>query len=246
MTSVVIFLNKNAIILDDLFLNEKWDLCKLYDNIYLIKVRNIELEWLVKTYKNKKYVTRESKNLNTLKNTDGIPKILVTGISEKLNYIILSKQKGLDLFDYVEKHGVFSEYNIKNLIIQLLEILKKIHKKNIIHGDIKPENIIYDNIREKINLIDFEGKHTEDYCSPEQANKIKVTNKTDSWSLGVTIYRIIVGNKLFESYNDINNKQINFPKKWSDKFKDFMYCLIERDVNSRYTISQSLNHEWLQ
>ena len=246
MSSVIIFLNKDAINLDNLFLNEEWNLSQLYENIYSINVKGKTLDWFVKTYKNKKYIVREIKNLNSIKTINNVPKILATGLSDTLNYIILSKQKGIDLFEYVEANNVFNENSIKHIVIQILDILIKIYEKNIIHGDIKPENIIYDKEEKKISLIDFEGKHTEDYCSPEQISKMKITDKTDSWSLGVTIYTIVVGKRLFNSYKETNEKKILFPKEWSDDFQDFMFCLIERDLKLRYTISEARDHCWLQ
>jgi len=242
----VIFINKDAIQLEDLFLNEDWELSEIYkERIYSITVGKRKLNWLVKLYENKKYAKKESRNLNKLKNIKNVPSILSVGLSKTLNYVILSQAPGMDLFDYVEKHGTFSEKQIKHIAIQLFTILKNIHKKNIIHKDIKPENIVYDDKTEKITLIDFEERYTEGYCSPEQANEEKVTYKTDIWSSGVTLYFLATAEQLFQDEIEVLENPIVMKKEFSADFKDFLRCLIERDKDLRYTAKEALNHIWM-
>lgn len=242
----VIFINNDAIDLEDLFLNEDWELSEIYKKrIYSITVGKRKLNWLVKLYKSKKYAKKESRNLNKLKNIKNVPSILSVGLSDSLNYVILSQAPGMDLFDYVEKHGIFSEKEIKNIAIQLLIIVKNIHKKKIIHKDIKPENIVYDDKTEQITLIDFEERYTEEYCSPEQANSDKVTYKTDMWSIGVTLYFLATAEQLFQNEKDVLYKPIILKKEFSTDFKDFLRCLIERDKDLRYTSNEALNHIWI-
>jgi len=243
--SVVIFINKDAVKLEELFLNENWCLSEIYDRIYSISVGNQKLKWLVKIYDKKRYAKLESENLNKLKKISGIPQILAVGFSTHLNYIILSEATGMDLFEYIKLNGVFNEKDIKILVKQLLIILKKTHNCNIIHKDIKPENIIYDSITKKITLIDFEEKYTDYYRSPEQIHSKNLSGKTDIWSLGVTLYFLIIGDVPFHSEKEILYKKLVFPKKWSEHFKDFMECLIERNVELRYDTRDALNHIWL-
>jgi calcium/calmodulin-dependent protein kinase I len=244
-SSVVIFINNDAIKLEELFLNENWCLTEIFDRVYSVSVKNKKLKWLVKIYDKKKYAKRESDNLNKLKRIKGVPKILAVGLSESLNYIILSEAPGMDLFEYIQKHGTMTENEIRNIAKQILMILKDIHDHNIVHKDIKPENIIYDSKTEKITVIDFEEKYTDDYRSPEQIYEKKLTGKTDIWSTGVTLYFLMINNTPFRSEKEILRKQIIFPDRWSDDFKDFMGCLLQRDLGMRYTSEDALNHMWL-
>lgn len=244
--SVVIFINKDAVKLEDLFLNENWCLSEIFERVYSISVGNKKLKWLVKIYDKKKYAKRESENLNRLKKVPGIPRILAVGFSEQLNYVILSQASGMDLFEYIENHhGVLSEEEVKIITKQLLTTLKAMHSHNIIHKDIKPENIIYDKSSKMVTLIDFEEKYTDDYRSPEQVHGKNLSEKTDIWSLGVTLYFLMVGDVPFQTEKEILRKQPTFSSKWSEDFKDFMGCLLERDINLRYSAKEALEHIWM-
>lgn len=246
----VILINQDARTLDELFLNEQFTLHKLYDRIYSISCGKNTLDWIVKTYTGKKFAHKESKNLYKLKNTPNIPQILTAGFTEKLNYIIISKAHGKDLFDFLippntSYSNFFSEKRTKHIAKQLLTIIKNIHEKHVIHYDIKPENIIYNKHTKLITLIDFEERDTPGYRSPEQAkHSKKITNKTDIWSAGLTIYFLASGERLFENDYDTLNKKIKMKDNWSLDFKDFLYCLLERNVDLRYNAKEALEHIW--
>lgn len=240
---VVIFINKNVVKLDELLLNEDWDLIEIFPRVYKIIVKNIELNWLVKVHTHNKYCKREIERLNALKKVKGVPKILAVGLHPKLNYIMLSKAPGVDLYEYTKRKGL-AEDEINVIAYQLLTITDNTHRKGIIHCDIKPENIIYDEESQNITLIDFEGKYTDNYQSPEQVIGENITSKTDLWSIGITCYYLANRDVPFESKKDILHKRVKFPKKWSEDFVDFLSCLLERDYNQRYSAKEALNHEW--
>lgn len=105
-----------------------------------------------------------------------------------------------------------------DIAIQLVSALAEIHKNNIIHKDIKPQNIIINPTTEKVKLIDFsiasrlgqenaalshpdllEG--TLAYMSPEQTGRMNRTidYRTDFYSLGVTFYEMLTGNLPFQT-----------------------------------------------
>jgi serine/threonine protein kinase len=113
--------------------------------------------------------------------------------------------------------------------------------------DIKPENIIYDEETKKVSIIDFEEKHTREYCSPEQILNKKITCKTDCWSLGATLYTLYTQTNYFEDSADILEKEIDFDEEnMSYDFKDFLSSLLERNIVLRYSISEALEHVFLQ
>ena len=112
--------------------------------------------------------------------------------------------------------------------------------------DIKPENILYDTETRKVGIIDFEGKYTTGYCSPEQIKNLQLTDKTDLWSIGVTLYVIFKGSVLFETKQDVLEGNIDFDSSLSYDFQDFLKCIIEKDVILRYDIDDALEHSWLQ
>jgi len=243
--SVIIFINKDAINVNELFLNEDWSLTELFDRIYTITVRGRKLDWLIKIHPENKYAQREITYLNTLKKVCGVPKILAVGLSPKLNYIILSKASGVDLYEYVRKNGRMTEAEIRNIARKLLTILHQIHRKGVIHKDIKPENVIYDSHTKNVTLIDFEGKQTDDYCSPEQVTGNPVTEKTDIWGTGILCYYLARHDTPYHNSRQILHGKLVFSTKWSEQFVDFLSCLLEREVKFRYSTKDALNHVWL-
>jgi serine/threonine protein kinase len=242
----LIFLNKDAMKVEEIFLDSEWFLDKLFDNIYSISISQThKLNWLVKVYDKTKYAKRESENLNRLKKISTVPKTLAVGLSRNFSYVILSKAPGIDLFEYTKKHGNFSEQEVIPIAKQILTTIDLIHSNKIIHLDIKPENIIYDKETGTTTVIDFEGKSTEDYRSPEQINKKNITYKTDIWSIGVTIYYLTHGKVPFRTKNAALEKDPIFSKKFSEDFTDFLSCLLEKNIYLRYNAKDALNHPWI-
>jgi serine/threonine protein kinase len=241
--SQLLFLNNDAKTPEELFLNCKNKLKKIADSVYEITLD--ERVCILKIYAKKSSVLNEYKNLKKLENVRNVPKIITASLS-KFKYIIFEKTAGEDLFDYVQNsHMPLTEPHAKDITRQLLEILANIHDNGVYHSDIKPENIIYDVITDTVSLIDFELRYTEKYASPEFLENKVATEKTDVWSVGVTLYWLLAGEQLFLNVKDVQRKIISFPSSWSEILCDFMLGLLNRNPELRFTVGDALNHEWL-
>lgn len=245
MTEIEIKINEK---LDDFNFNKiidkNWELIKIYDNIYQIETDNIKEQYLIKYFDDINYAKREYKFLSKYRKLS-IPKVISGYFSKKFNYIIMSKEKGCDLNEYVRRNETFSEEEIKIIVKQLLYILSEMHKNKDIHQDIKPENIIYDSNSRKISLIDFEQKITKSYCSPEVLKNLKYNHKTDIWSCGISFYYLLVGKLPFNKKIDVFKDEPIYPEYLSENCIDFLKCLIEKDVDLRYDANDALDHEFL-
>ncbi|WP_317932350.1 serine/threonine-protein kinase [Halioxenophilus sp. WMMB6] len=116
---------------------------------------------------------------------------------------------------------------VYQLVAQVADALHYAHKKNIVHRDIKPGNLLYDEQHEQVKVADFgiarivdsSSTKTGDilgsplYMSPEQLKGQKVTGASDIYSLGVTLYQLLTGQAPYSSdsianlaYQVINKK----------------------------------------
>ena len=248
--SDVIFMDEDANSVDNLFLTEKdIEITEIYENIHNVRIfrKNNNYNWIVKTFKKNERKTgiQEMKRLNKLNSVYNVPDIITARFTDTFNFIIMTKLPGKDLFDILCEKIRFSENQVKKIVKKLLLVVWEIHSYDIIHGDIKPENMVYDMVTDDIFLIDFEKKRTIEYCSPEQLQG-RMVEKTDSWCIGTTCYTLLHGVRPFTSAHDVKHKIVEYNGSLSRKCADFMENLICRNIEDRYTINEALRHSWLQ
>ena len=140
----------------DSFLLNKYTILKKYENNSLFNIyeglNNFGEKIIVKTTKDKfslnEILKNEFKNLLQLK----IKKIPhpIEIINNQI--LILKYIQGETLYSYRRSHTI-NWIEVRNIFLQILELLNQLHDQNICHGDIKLENILYD--RGNIYLIDF-------------------------------------------------------------------------------------------
>lgn len=130
--------------------------------------------------------------------------------------IIMEYVEGETLDRYLHKKGKLSNAEAENIIGQVASALAYLHKKDILHRDIKPQNFkIQPN--GKVTMLDFgiaKNKYTPkltqlgfvvgttEYMAPEQFQQ-QVEKRSDIWSLGVLTYELITGYLPFEANNPV-------------------------------------------
>ncbi len=120
-------------------------------------------------------------------------------------YIVMEYVPGITLKDYVEKKGRLNYRETLSIAIQVARGIQAAHANNIIHRDIKPQNIIISSDG-KVKVTDFgiARAASEDtirsdvmgsvhYSSPEQARNGYVSNRSDIYSLGIVMYEMVTG-----------------------------------------------------
>ena len=127
-----------------------------------------------------------------------------------LYYIVMELVEGITLKEYIEKKGKLTPKEVIGITMQVCSGIDSAHSNNIIHRDIKPQNIMISK-EGKVKVTDFGiAKATSSntistnamgsvhYTSPEQARGGFSDAKSDIYSLGITMYEMITGELPFD------------------------------------------------
>ncbi|KAK3588157.1 hypothetical protein CHS0354_012221 [Potamilus streckersoni] len=177
---------------------------------------------------------------------------------------------GGELFTECVIEESFQEDDVRRLMIQILEGLNYLHEKNIVHLDLKPQNILLTRpfphgdikicdlgfaclVNTGEDIRDIIG--TPDYVAPEVLNYEPLGLYTDMWSLGVLTYVMLTacspfaGNDQQETFLNISQVNLDFPEDLfgdlSQECQDFISKLLAKNSKYRMTAKQCLEHPWL-
>lgn len=145
-----------------------------------------------------------------------------------------------------------------------------VHSSNdIIHGDIKPENLLLCE-NDLLKIADFgvsfilneetcpnadgvigRSQGTPAFTAPETGNKSFSAYPIDVWAMGVTLYMMITGicpfagNGIFDTYEKIKNEHPPMPTNVSDELKDFLERILRKDPTKRIDLKEAMVHDWI-
>jgi serine/threonine-protein kinase len=154
---------------------------------------------------------REARTAGGLEHPHIIP-IYRVGRSGKVIYFVMKYLRGGSLSDRLERRGKLLPEEIRRLLIETGGALAYAHRKGIVHRDIKPDNIMFDELGHAV-LLDFgiakaaSGTRltgtgtsigTPHYMSPEQARAQGLDGRSDLYSLGVVAYQCLAGQVPFD------------------------------------------------
>uniref|UniRef100_A0A8C8R8S5 Serine/threonine-protein kinase n=1 Tax=Pelusios castaneus TaxID=367368 RepID=A0A8C8R8S5_9SAUR len=165
--------------------------------------------------------------------------------------------------------GRLPERLTKFLITQILVALRHLHFKNIVHCDLKPENVLLASAEPfpQVKLCDFGFARiigeksfrrsvvgTPAYLAPEVLLNQGYNRSLDMWSVGVIMYVSLSGTFPFNEDEDINDQIQNAafmypPNPWrqiSAGAIDLINNLLQVKMRKRYSVDKSLSHPWLQ
>jgi len=137
------------------------------------------------------------------------------GEDKHLAYIAMEYLKGLSLTTFTNPKKLLAPTKALELCARTAEGLDYAHSQGVIHRDIKPANLLYSLREDMLKISDFGVARMTDnnrtktgivlgtpmYMSPEQLNADDLTGQSDLFSLGVTLYELLVGEVPFKASN---------------------------------------------
>lgn len=184
-------------------------------------------------------------------------------INEDKDFLIIIMEyiDGETLERKLRREGKLKEEEIKDILLKLIDIIDFLHKNGIIHRDIKPANIFITKNCE-IKLGDFGIIHlkeeyerltktnqvigTPTYMSPEQLTGKELTEKSDYYSLGITVYEMLKGDVPFSgTIGEIIKSHLSqeVPSiKGSKKFNKLLKGLTLKDSKSRWGYDEIIKY----
>jgi predicted Ser/Thr protein kinase len=164
----------------------------------------------------KAYIKRFSREAQAAAqlNHPNIVQIYAIGEEQGVHYFAMEYIKGKSLADIRQEEGVLKPEDAVPIIRQVAEALAEAHKAGLVHRDIKPSNIMID-AAGRPKVTDFGIAYvsyantkltrdgsiigTPEYLSPEQCEGKTVDQRSDIYSLGVTLYELLSGKTPYEA-----------------------------------------------
>ncbi|XP_052009789.1 serine/threonine-protein kinase D3 isoform X3 [Xyrauchen texanus] len=185
-------------------------------------------------------------------------------------FVVMEKLHG-DMLEMIlsSEKSKLPERITKFLVTQILVALRHLHFKNIVHCDLKPENVLLASAEPfpQVKLCDFGFARiigeksfrrsvvgTPAYLAPEVLRSKGYNRSLDMWSVGVIIYVSLSGTFPFNEDEDINDQIQNAafmypPTPWKDisaEATDLINNLLQVKMRKRYSVDKTLSHPWLQ
>lgn len=185
-------------------------------------------------------------------------------------HLVLEFCKGGDLSMYITRQGSVPEATAKHFMQQLAAGLQILRDNNLIHRDLKPQNLLLSTNDENavLKIADFGFARSLQprglaetlcgsplYMAPEIMQLQKYDAKADLWSVGAILYQLVTGKTPFTGNNQIQllqnivrSTELQFPaecKNLSFDCKDLCQKLLRRNPVERLTFEEFFNHPFL-
>ena len=209
---------------------------------------------------------REAQSATSLAHPN-IVNIYDVGEEEDIYYIVMEYVEGMTLKQYIQQHSPLSVHKVIEIMEQLASAIAHAHQNNIVHRDIKPQNILIDKY-DVVKITDFgiamaisatSITHTNTvlgtvhYLSPEQARGGMANKKSDIYSLGIVMFELLTGRLPFSGESAVSialkHLQSETPsvKRWNPNIPQSVENIVLRatakDPFHRYASAEELEED---
>ncbi|CAH1281161.1 unnamed protein product [Diabrotica balteata] len=185
--------------------------------------------------------------------------------TKNMIYLVSEYASQGEIFDYIARYGRMTEDQSRNKFWQILSAVEYCHNRNIVHRDLKAENLLLDS-NNNIKIADFGfsnyytiGGQLSTWCgSPPYAapevfeGKKYVGPEIDIWSLGVVLYVLVCGALPFDGCSlqalrdRVLSGRFRIPYFMSSDCESLIRKMLVLEPNKRYSIQQIKKHRWMQ
>lgn len=241
-------------------------LCKRLTDGKAVIIKEIPVEGMTK---NDRLATMNEVRILALLDHPNIIEYYENFIQDQAMMIVMEFAAGGTLHDLIEKQAnvetYMAEADIAHLFAQIILPMKMVHNRQILHRDLKTQNIFLTKTMDHVKIGDFgiskiltsKSKAftvvgTPCYISPELCEGKAYNQKSDVWALGCILYEMCSLKRAFEAptlpalvLKIMRGKFNPIPSHYSASLRDFLGSLLAVDPIQRPTISMLMAHPWL-
>uniref|UniRef100_A0A8C2Q928 non-specific serine/threonine protein kinase n=1 Tax=Cyprinus carpio TaxID=7962 RepID=A0A8C2Q928_CYPCA len=197
-------------------------------------------------------------------NPTSLQKLFEVIETEKTLYLVMEYASGGEVFDYLVSHGRMKEKDARAKFRQIVSAVHYCHQKNIVHRDLKAENLLLD-ADSNIKIADFGfsnefklGSKLDTFCgSPPYAAPELFQGKkydgpeVDIWSLGVILYTLVSGSLPFDGQNlkelreRVLRGKYRVPFYMSTDCESILRRFLVLNPTKRCTLEQIMKDKWM-
>ena len=209
-----------------------------------------------------KFLPREIETMKLLDHQNVI-KLYEVITTEDVLFLVMELAEGGDLLDFINSRKYLSEPTARALFTDLTNGLAACHGVNVVHRDLKCENLLLDS-QLRLKLSDFgfartfeRGKTLETYCGSYAYAAPEVIlgepyngEAADIWSIGVILYAMVVGKLPFKDSDvktllgDVGTKLV-FPNRVSQECSNLVRRILAFASKDRISLEMIAKHPWM-
>ena len=245
---------------------------KVYQAVSILTGKEVAIKKFdkaeIKTEMAKQKIFQEAKIVNMLDHPN-IARLLEVFENKGNIFCVMEYAKEGDILNLIKTRGPLDENTARFIVVQVAQGLKYCHSKNILHRDIKLDNVLLsENYTAKIcdfgisrvvkkgELI-FEDSGTPAYTAPELVSGKGYSGfQADVWSLGIMLFVMVTGKVPFKDKSKspdvlhqlIKKGEFTFPPipHLSEPLQDLITRMLCVDPDKRITIEEMLVHPWFK